>query len=110
MDKNLESLFSEMGDKQRSLNELLMKQASDIEAKKEEIIKDRLIKKGYGYLLNDLSKRRFKRIICEKYPDKEIWYVDNDTIEGERIVTFEFPSPLYSFDEGMKVSYEVNYF
>jgi len=66
----------------------LGKQLAD---KKDELIKERLIEKGFEHILSDSPTRRFKRIVVEKHPDYEHWYADNGTEEGVLIISFKNP-------------------
>lgn len=77
----------------------------DVQAKKYELIFERINKLGNKYTFDDFKNSRFKRLICERHPDCEIWYYDNGTNEGQKIITFY---PETNTDE-MNKQFMINY-
>ncbi len=55
------------------------------------IIKQLLKQESKMNLIKDLDKQRFKKIMIEMHPDKEVVYYDNKTLKGKRLVTFLNP-------------------
>jgi hypothetical protein len=62
-----------------------------LQNKKEAIINEFFINKGYGHLLENVESKRFKKVIVEKYPDREEWWADDGTDSGVLIITFLNP-------------------
>jgi hypothetical protein len=60
--------------------------------KKWAIIKQKLKEKSKLNLIKDLKLQRFKKIMVEMHPDKEVFYYDNKTLKGARLVTFLKPT------------------
>jgi hypothetical protein len=56
------------------------------------IVKQKLKQLGKLNLIKDLDKQRFKKIMVEMHPDKEVFYYDNKTLKGARLVTFLKPT------------------
>ena len=93
------------------LNELTSKLMQDVQAKKEEIIKERLEEIGVVIDEEEEKKRRFKSMLCEIHGNEERWYYNDGNIEGIRVVTFfdkgKGPSDLETkrFHIGINIDY-----
>lgn len=64
---------------------------SQLNKQKWAIIKQKLKQESKLNLIKDLDKQRFKKIMIEMHPDKEVVYYDNKTLKGKRLVTFLNP-------------------
>lgn len=80
---------------------------AEINKQKEGIIKSRLKTMGLLYKLKNSSKRRFKKIMIEVDEVAEHVWVDNNTTEGLRVVSFIKPDPKI---EGSELSMDIKYF
>lgn len=95
MDRNID--FTDMRSFQE---EMINKLISDLNNKKDLLIKERLSALNLLHLL-PTEKTKFPKVLCEQHPDEEIWFVDNGTKEGLRIITFKnynYDNPQYSID------------
>jgi hypothetical protein len=111
MENNYESFLTEAdrntyGQVEKLTSEIYI----NILAKKEAVIKERLNQLGLISLIEDIKSQRFKRIMCEKHPDREDWYADDGSLKGVRIVTFKSFEPKYDVNDGYKVKIDVVYF
>lgn len=77
-----------MSDTLTIMTEAIRSLTDKIQAKKLLLIGDRLKQMGLSHLMDGDGTRRFKRIMMEKHPDREIYYADNGTVDGVRIITF----------------------
>jgi hypothetical protein len=91
-------------------SEFISKLFTDLYIKKEQLIQERLEKLGLPKLIEADKKRRFKKMICEFHPTEEIWYYDNGTAEGERIITFKSFEPKYDFEKNTTIGMELEYY
>lgn len=84
----------------------------ELEAKKEQVIKDKFAEKGFAHLLEDVEKRRFKRVVVEQFDDCEKWWADDGTEQGVLIVTFLNSAPQFSnnIDRDFKITAEIKYY
>lgn len=57
-----------------------------INAEKDLLIADKLKQKGFGHLIEGMSKRKFPKICCIVQGEWSYYYADNDTDEGCFIV------------------------
>jgi len=94
------------------MQEIMNNVVRELQAKKEQIIKDKFAEKGFAYLLENMEKRRFKKVIVEKWDDCEKWYADNGTDEGTLIVTFLNPTPQFTnnIEREFKMTMEIKYY
>lgn len=92
-------------------SEIVRNLANQITEKKQTVIKQRLQSLGLSSILDGLQKRRFKRIQCEKHPDREEWWIDNGTTDGLLLVTFyEVKNGFEYDDEGFaSFKYDLQY-
>lgn len=98
-------------DRNNLMNDITSNLLKDIHDRKEAIIKMKFKEKGFGYLLMDIEKKRFKRIIIEKHPDCEKYYADNGTDEGLLIVTFKNMDSTLSNDlNSYKIESSIQYY
>lgn len=70
------------------MQEKIKEISKQLQLKKEDIIKEKIKEKGFSHLLDDIDKKRFKKILVENYEDCEKWYADDGSNEGVLIVTF----------------------
>lgn len=64
--------------------------------KKEELIKLKLIEKGFGHLIEGLKTRRFPKICCVIQGQWELYFADDNSDEGTFIIGFKdvYSNPL----------------
>lgn len=74
---------------------IIIEQAAQFYKQKDSILKSALQKKGYGYLIEGIEKKRFPKIMSEIKDGWESFYVDNDTDEGVFIVSIQEPQFNY---------------
>ena len=79
----------------------------EVAIQKDAIIRKRLKEHKLLYILNDISKRRFKRLMIEDDGKFEHIYVDNKTIDGLRLVSFQKPLPTL---QGEEINVDLKYF
>lgn len=89
------------------VNEELERIKAEINKQKEGIIRKKLKELGLLYKLKHSKERRFKKIMIEVDEDFEHVFVDNNTIEGLRVVSFAKPDPKI---EGSELSMDIKYF
>lgn len=72
------------------VHNLVSNLSRDIEKRKEDIIRAKLIERNLGHLFDNIYNARFKRLAVEHIPDLglEEWYVDDGTDDGSLLVTF----------------------
>lgn len=84
-------------------SEIVDKIVKTIQSKKEELIKQAFLDKGYRFD-KTTSNDRFKRVIVEKHPDKEEWWLDNGTSEGLKVITiFEPKQSVINYNDDINV-------
>lgn len=64
---------------------------------KEELIKSKIIEKGFGYLLEDLEIRRFPKLCCVQQGEWDLYFADDDSKEGAFIIAIKH-QPTYNDD------------
>lgn len=80
------------------MNEMTLNMLSEMHEKREALVKEMLIKKGYGYLLNT-EKTRFPKISRTIAPDGwEYIFADNKSKQGAFIVAIGPWEPSTNFD------------
>lgn len=102
----LEDVFPSIQD------ELISKMTSDISKKKEDLVKSKLIEKGFEHLIEGLEKRRFPKIICEKREGWSLYFADDNTEKGCFIVAIQdlqFNPQFSELDRGCNMSIEFKY-
>ncbi len=107
---NLESISSQS--ELESLMHIVEKDAIssmlvDLEKKKEEVIRAKLIEMGKSEEFIDNQKnRRFKDVVCERIDgpnqSKETWWLNDGSETGQRIVTFVMVKQFPSFNPNMR--------
>ncbi len=60
-----------------------------MERKRNDLVKQKLIEKGFGYLVAGLEKRRFPKVCCIIQNGWSFYYADDDTDEGCFIIAIE---------------------
>jgi hypothetical protein len=75
--------------KNDSYSEIIQNCYRELERKKNDLVKNKLIEKGFGYLIDDMEKRRFPKVCSVKQGGWTFYYADNDTDEGAFIVAIE---------------------
>lgn len=78
-----------MGEMQSFQEEFISKLAADINRKKDELVKQKLEEKGFGYLIEGIESRRFPKICCVRQGNWSYYFADNNTDEGAFIVAIE---------------------
>ena len=91
------------------MEEVTMKMAQDINAKKELVIRQKL-KEIVGIEIDvvEEERRRFKRLSIEYKGNEQTIYFNDGSLEGKRIVTFvkkEIPFDLETFSLGYEETY-----
>lgn len=78
-----------------------------IVAKNDDLIRQKLKEKGFGYLVEGMEKRKFPKIMRIIQNEWEYIYADNDTDEGAFIMAIKdnFKNDLYN-SEPYKVTYQ----
>lgn len=94
------------------MDEIMNKVVRELQAKKEQVIKDKFAEKGFAHLLENIEKRRFKKVVVEHWEDCEKWFADDGTDEGLLIVTFLNSEPLFTKnpDREFKMTTEIKYY
>ena len=94
------------------MQEIMNNVVRELQAKKEQVIKDKFAEKGFAHLLENIETRRFKKVVVEKYDNCEKWWADNGTNEGILIVTFLNPAPQFTNDieREFKMTTEIKYY
>lgn len=84
----------------------------ELQTKKEQVVKDKFSEKGFAHLLENIDKRRFKKVAIEHFEDCEKWYADDGTDEGVLIVTFLIPEPRFTnnINGEFKITTEIKYY
>lgn len=84
------SNIPDLGGVDTLMNNVILDALKDMQAKKNEIIQRRLLERGIEIDFDAEAKARFKKVVCESHVDtgEEIYYYDDGTPEGLRIVTF----------------------
>ena len=78
---------------------------------KKEILLSKLRSKGIVLDLEIEAKSRFKSIVVETQLNKETWYYNNGTLEGQRIVTFErIEKDMSSLDSAISIGIRIKYY
>lgn len=87
-------------------NDLVSKISSEIDAKKKQILLDKLSLLGVELNLELEEKRRFKILFMESTQNEQTIYYNDGSIDGIRVVTFcmidTFPS--YDLDDERSIS------
>ena len=88
----------------------ISKMISEMQYKKESLIKEFLRAKGVKLDWSNEKNRRFKLVIHEKHPNKEVYYYNDGSNDGLRIITFEeIPNEMdftcTKFEMGIKLKY-----
>jgi hypothetical protein len=92
---NVESVKSDLSqlDKFPTFWELQQKEwlnkLSELSSKREELIKQKLIEKGFGHLIEGIEKRKFPKICQIREGEWTSVYADNNTDEGAFIIAFK---------------------
>lgn len=84
--------------------EFMSKIYNDITNKKQELIKQKLVEKGFGHLIDGIEKRRFPKVCCVKQDNWSYYFADDDTDEGVFIVAIE----EYNIKKDLSIDREVN--
>lgn len=92
-------------------NEIIDKMVSDINKKKEDLIKSKLVEKGFEHLVEGLENRRFPKILCEKRDGWSVYFADDNTDEGCFIVAIQDLQfePFTEIDRKYKVNTSFKY-
>lgn len=84
-------------------NQIMSDFAKKITEWKDGVIKQRLIDKGFGHLV-DAAPGRFPKILCVHSDGDEHWYADDGTAEGVLIVSF-YPPDLSLKENSIEANY-----
>lgn len=76
---------------------MIEKFMTDAKAKKDKVIKEKLLEHGIDFNLENEQKRRFKSIMVEHVNNEETYYYNDGSISGFRIVTFKTSYPEFDF-------------
>lgn len=90
-------------------SDIISKLCNDLELKKEEILRQRIKELGLKIDFDKEKKARFKSLVCEHEGDKEIWYYNDGSPKGFRILTFrpkKQPIDFTSSELKLGVAYE----
>lgn len=87
-------------------DEIINQMASKINKQKEDLIKSKIIEKGFEHLIEGIEKRRFPKILCEKREGMSVYFADDDTEKGCFIVAIQDLqlTPFVEFDRDCKVN------
>ena len=89
------------------LKDLTDKAAQEINKQKEGVIKSKLKEHKLLYKLKHSKERRFKKIMIEEDEKYQHVFVDNNTINGLRVVSFLKEEP--KIEDG-KLTFELKYY
>lgn len=90
----------EVKDKANESAELIIRRLNN---QKEEIIMARLKELKLLHLVKDMAKKRFKKMMIERHPDREEIWVDNGTYRGKHVVTFFNATEAEAKDEQFRM-------
>ena len=78
--------------------EKLGEQYASLIKQKEELIKSKIIEKGFGHLLEGIEKRKFPKLCCIKQEGWSLYFADDGTEQGAFILAIKevFDSPTAS--------------
>lgn len=71
------------------VNKLYSEIATSLSKKKEDLIRVKLIEKGFGHLIDGLKTRRFPKICCVRQGQWELYFADDNSDEGAFIIGFK---------------------
>ena len=72
------------------MNVLIDELSNKINAQKKEVIEQKLIEKGFAYILEGMKEgSRFTNMCCVAQGNKEKYYVNDGSKDGLLLVTFE---------------------
>ena len=98
-------------------SELIDKLIKDIQYKKEELLKNRLLEFRPNFDFEREKERRFKNIQCETdHLGNETYYYNDASLSGYRLITFEntmnhINNNLYDFEgNSINFGYEIKYY
>jgi hypothetical protein len=92
-------------------NERIIKElSSKIIAQQEEILRQKLIEKGFGNLIEGMKNRRFPKITRIDTVDAKYYYADNNSPNGVFIIGFTKPemSPIDYFSDNTSITMTFN--
>lgn len=92
-------------------DEIINQMVSKINKQKEDLVKSKLIEKGFEHLIEGIEKRRFPKILCEKREGWSVYFADDDTEKGCFIVAIQDLqfTPFTEFDRECKVNASFKY-
>lgn len=92
------------------INQCISEMVKDIDEKKQEILSMKLKEIGCSITLVHNQTLRFKMIICEIQDNKEVYYFNDGSTNGRRVVTFEFIQKPLVMNDGYQIMAEYKYY